>query len=211
MQEPFELHDGSALRLTIARYYTPSGRCIQKTYKNGFDEYEHELLKRYEDGELEDSSKLRSGDTINFHTDKGRVVHAGGGITPDIFVPLDTTYSSSFITQILSNNLLNQFSYTYTDKHRLELKKYVDAKQFNKQFNDKIFDEFVSYTLTKNVVAGKGEIDRSREYIGTHLKALVARQLWRDQGYFTIISTTDKTIQKALSVLGNYEKMLSKK
>ncbi len=211
VQEPFELHDGSALRLTIARYYTPSGRCIQKTYKNGFDEYEHELLKRYEDGELEDSSKLKSGDTINFHTDKGRVVHAGGGITPDIFVPLDTTYSSSFITQILSNNLLNQFSYTYTDKHRLELKKYVDAKQFNKQFNDKIFDEFVSYTLTKNVVAGKGEIDRSREYIGTHLKALVARQLWRDQGYFTVISTTDKTIQKALSVLGNYEKMLSKK
>ena len=81
VQEPFELHDGSALRLTIARYYTPSGRCIQKTYKDGFNEYEHELLKRYEDGELQDSSKGKSTDTLTFHTAKGRVVHAGGGIT----------------------------------------------------------------------------------------------------------------------------------
>lgn len=211
VQEPFELHDGSALRLTIARYYTPSGRCIQKTYKDGFDEYEHELLQRYEDGELEDSSKLRSGDTIIFHTAKGRVVHAGGGITPDVFVPIDTTYSSAFITQILSNNLLNQFAYTYTDKHRGELKKYTDAKQFNAQYNAKVFDEFITYALAKNVKATKPEIDKSANYIGTHLKALIARQLWRDQGYFTVISSTDRTIQKALSIFGNYEKMLSKK
>jgi carboxyl-terminal processing protease len=211
VQEPFELHDGSALRLTIARYYTPSGRCIQKTYKDGFNEYEHELLKRYEDGELQDSSKGKSTDTLTFHTAKGRVVHAGGGITPDIFVPLDTTFSSQFITQILSSSLLNQFAYTYTDKHRSELKKYTDVKKFNSQFNDKIFEEFVAYASTKNVKATKEEIQKSGEYIGVHLKALVARQLWRDQGYFTVISATDKAIQKALSILGNYEKLLSKK
>jgi carboxyl-terminal processing protease len=211
VQEPFELHDGSALRLTIARYYTPSGRCIQKTYKDGFNEYEHELLKRYEDGELQDSSKLKSTDTLIFHTAKGRVVHAGGGITPDIFVPLDTTFSSQFITQILSSSLLNQFAYTYTDKHRSELKKYTDVKKFNSQFNDNIFEEFVAYASTKNVKATKEEIQKSGEYIGVHLKALVARQLWRDQGYFTVISATDKAIQKALSILGNYEKLLSKK
>jgi len=211
VQQPFELHDGSALRLTIARYYTPSGRCIQKTYKDGFDEYEHEVYKRYEDGELADSSKSKFTDTLIFHTAKGRVVHAGGGITPDIFVPIDTTFSSAFITQLLSNNMLNQFAYTYTDKHRPDLKKYVDARQFNSRFGDKIFDEFVAYTLSKNVKASKEEIQKSREYIGVHLKALVARQLWRDQGYFTIISATDKSIQKALSILGNYEKLLSKK
>ena len=111
----------------------------------------------------------------------------------------------------MSSSLLNQFAYTYTDKHRSELKKYTDVKKFNSQFNDKIFEEFVAYASTKNVKATKEEIQKSGEYIGVHLKALVARQLWRDQGYFTVISATDKAIQKALSILGNYEKLLSKK
>ncbi len=209
VQEPFDLKDGSAIRLTVARYYTPSGRCIQKTYKNGYDEYEHEVLKRYEDGELEDSSKLNLGDTVIFRTAKGRIVHAGGGITPDVFVPLDTTYSSTFLTQVLSSNLLNQFAYSYTDKHRIELKKYTNAKQFNAQFSEHLFTEFLTYTKTMDIKFTAQEINRSAQYINSHLKALIARQLWRDQGYFTVISSTDKPIQKALNVLGNYEKALT--
>jgi carboxyl-terminal processing protease len=211
VQEPFELRDGSALRLTIARYYTPSGRCIQKTYEGGYEEYEHEVIKRYEDGELQDSSKLNSGDTVIYYTAKGRIVHSGGGITPDIFVPLDTSYSSSFITQVLANNLLNQFAYMYTDQHRTELKKYADPRQFNARFTTDLFSEFVGYARSKNIQATPQEINKARTYIGSHLKALVARQLWRDAGYFTVISSTDRSIQKALDIMRDYDKLLSKK
>jgi len=212
VQEPYELRDGSALRLTIARYYTPSGRCIQKKYDKGFDDYEHEVYKRYEDGELEDSTnKFKINDTIIYHTSKGRVVRAGGGITPDIFVPLDTNYYSVFLTHILSTNLIGQFAYSYTDSHRDQLNKFANSFEFNKNFNTNLTNEFINYAAAKNVIPSKDDLQRSSEYINIHLKALVARQLWRDQGYFTVINTTDRTVQKALNVLGNYEKILSKK
>lgn len=211
VQEPFELRDGSVLRLTVSHYYTPSGRCIQKTYKNGYDDYEHEVYKRYEDGELQDSTKIKSGDSTVYHTAKGRVVRAGGGITPDIFVPLDTTYSSVFLTQILSANLVNQFAYFYTDKHRNELKKYTDVKMFNATFHTDLFEEFIMYVQTKNIKSTAADVARSKEYIQIHLKALVARQLWRDLGYFTVISTTDKAIIKGLNALNDYEKLVNKK
>lgn len=209
VQEPFELQDGSALRLTVSRYYTPSGRCIQKTYEGGYEEYEHEVLKRYEDGELLKDSSATPGDTVIYHTAQGRIVHGGGGITPDIIVPLDTSHASAFLTQVLSRNLLNQFAYSYTDMHRASLKAYKNPKQFSTQFHTDLMPEFVAYVKGKDVKITPAELSRSGQYINVHLKALVARQLWRDQGYFTVISATDKPIQKALDVLGNYEKLLS--
>lgn len=211
VQEPFELKDGSVLRLTVSHYFTPSGRCIQKAYEDGYDEYEHEVLRRYEDGELQDSTKIKSGDSVLYHTSKGRIVHGGGGITPDVFVPIDTSYTSSFLTKVLSENLLNQFTYSYTDHHRTELKKYTGVKDFNSRFNEKIFDEFLDYAQSKGIQGSSGEVKRTENYIGSHLKALIARQLWRDQGYYGVISGTDKTIQKALHILSGYEQYLSKK
>ncbi|MFI5222384.1 MAG: S41 family peptidase [Bacteroidia bacterium] len=211
VQEPFEFRDGSALRLTVARYYTPSGRCIQKTYKDGYSEYEHEVYKRFEDGELQDSTKIKSADSIQYFTSRHRIVHGGGGITPDIFVPLDTSFSSAFLNRALSNGWLSQFAYAYNDKHRKALKKFKNETEFSKGFSENLVNEFVLYAKTKNLIPEKEEIKRSSEYIGIHLKALVARQIWRDQGYFTVLNSTDKTVKKALQALENYESILNRK
>jgi carboxyl-terminal processing protease len=208
VQEPFELRDGSAIRLTIARYYTPSGRCIQKPYDGGYDAYEEEVYHRFENGELEDSSKIQKVDTIVYKTSKGRIVHSKGGIMPDIFVPIDTSYRNSYTTEVLSAGLLNQFAYTYVDSHRKELKKYTDVSVFNKQFNEDVFTSFVQYALQKGITGKPKELGLAKMYINRQLKALIARQLWRDNGYFTVVNSYDKTVEKALDAIQKYNTLL---
>ena len=208
VQEPFELKDGSAIRLTIARYYTPSGRCIQKPYDGGYDAYEEEVYHRFENGELEDSSKIQKADTIVYKTSKGRIVHSKGGIMPDIFVPIDTSYRNSYTTEVLSAGLLNQFAYTYVDSHRKELKKYTDVSVFNKQFNEDVFTSFVQYALQKGITGKPKELGLAKMYINRQLKALIARQLWRDNGYFTVVNSYDKTVEKALDAIQKYNTLL---
>lgn len=211
VQEPFELRDGSAIRLTIARYYTPSGRSIQKRYDIGYDAYEEEVLHRFEDGELEDSTKMYKGDTVIYRTANGRIVYSGGGIMPDVFVPIDTSYRSNYLTEALSAGLLNQFAYTYVDGHRKQLKAYPDVQAFNNRFNEDLFTQFAAYAGAKGVKGTDKEMQRSKEFINRQLKALVARQLWRDMGYFTVTNTYDRTVQKALNALNNYDQLLRAK
>lgn len=208
VQEPFELRDGSAIRLTIARYYTPSGRCIQKPYDGGYDEYEEEVYHRFENGEMEDSTKMQKTDTIVYRTSKGRIVHSKGGITPDIFVPIDTSYRNSYTTEVLSAGLLNQFAYTYVDSHRKALKRYTDVRMFNTQFNDNLFLAFTAYASQKGITGKPKELELAKPYINRQLKALIARQLWRDNGYFTVVNSYDKTVEKALEAIQKYNTLL---
>ncbi len=212
VQEPFELKDGSALRLTISRYYTPSGRCIQKPYETGYEAYEHEIVNRFDNGELEDSSKFQSTDTTIFYTANGRKVYSRGGIMPDVFVPVDTSYRTTFWVEVLSNSLLNQFTASYVDRNRKIFSSYKDAVAFNQQFNHQIpWNEFLAYAADKGVSPKGNDLVRSEKFIRTHMKALIARQLFRDEGYFTVVNTTDPVIQRALSCLTNYNELLNGK
>ncbi|MES2558455.1 MAG: S41 family peptidase [Bacteroidota bacterium] len=208
VQEPFELRDGSAIRLTIARYYTPSGRSIQKPYDSGYDEYEEEVYHRFENGELEDSSKVKSIDTVVYKTAKGRFVYSKGGIMPDIFVSIDTSYRNSYTTEVLSAGLLNQFSYTYVDGHRKELKKYTNVMVFNNTFNEDLFTLFTKYAAQKGIIGKPGDQALAKPFISKQLKAMVARQLWRDNGYYTVVNSYDKTVERALDAIQKYNTLL---
>jgi carboxyl-terminal processing protease len=211
VQEPFELRDGSALRLTVSRYYTPSGRCIQKTYKEGYEDYENEIMTRFDSGELQDSSKLYIGDSTIYHTAKGRVVYGGGGIIPDIFVPIDTSYNSTFYTRVITSGTLNQFAIGYADTHRPGLKRFGNAAQFNREFNDDVLSALVASARAVGIEAPAADLARSGRHLSTQVKALIARQLWRDEGYFTVMSPNDKVLRRALESLQNYDKLLSRR
>ena len=148
VQKPFQLPDGSAIRLTVAHYYTPSGRCIQKPYKLGEDdEYEMDFSNRLKNGELFNVDSIKFADSTNYYTNSKRIVKGGGGIMPDIFVPLDTTENSTYFTDIRRKNVLGDFTLSYTDNHRNELlKKYPNIEVFKKDFivTPDFFNEFIA-------------------------------------------------------------------
>ncbi len=211
VQEPFQLKDGSAIRLTVSRYYTPSGRCIQKPYEEGYDEYEHEIATRFDNGEVKDSSKIKLIDTTAFYTANGRKVYSRGGIMPDIFVAVDTTYRSNYLVEVLSNSLLNRFAATYTDQHRKQLETYKQANAFNQQFTQSFLPDFVAYAKQNGVEAQADELKKSGAFINMQIKALVARNVWRDNGYFTVVNSSDLVLQKALQSIADAPKLVMKK
>jgi carboxyl-terminal processing protease len=210
VQEPFELRDGSAIRLTIARYYTPSGRCIQKPYSAGYAEYEDEVYHRYEKGELEDQSKMKQPDTTVYRTKNGRAVYSQGGIMPDVFVPIDTSYRNNYYVEILSLGLLNQFAYSYVDDHRSELKKYTDIESFYNGFNENLVTDFTRVALAKGIKSTPAEQQHVNAFISRQLKALIARQLWRDNGYYYVTNRFDPAVTKALETFNTYDQYLRK-
>lgn len=198
VQEPFELKDGSVVRLTVSRYYTPSGRCIQKPYHDGYEAYEHELIDRMDNGELKNQAQVKITDTTTYFTSGGRKVYSKGGIMPDYFVPLDTTYVSTYLLEAMSLSLLNRFAANYLDLHRSELMKYESAKSFNEGFQKNLLNEFVLFASQNNLERREDDIQRSGKYLTQTIKALIARGLWRDNGYFTVMNTSDRVLQKAL-------------
>lgn len=210
VQEPFELSDGSMVRITVARYYTPSGRSIQKPYDKGYDAYEGEVYHRYEDGELIDSSKVKQTDTTQYKTALGRTVFSKGGIMPDVFVPIDTGYRNAYTLQVLEAGLLNQFAFSYVDGNRKALSKFGNPAAFQEKFKLNLVPLFVDFAQSKGIVPSNyALIKQATPYLEKQLKALVARQLWRDMGYFTVINASDITIQQALKSFTNYNQLLS--
>jgi carboxyl-terminal processing protease len=204
VQEPYGLSDGSAIRLTVSRYYTPSGRCIQKDYKDK-NEYEHDLMSRYENGELEGIGKAAIFDSTPYKTLLlNRTVYAGGGVQPDIFVPIDTGYYSRFLTEVVSNGLIGKFAYTFLDKNRAAITGIKDLKMYANayQISDGVYAEFIAFAMSNEVKAPSDwDKEKSKQFIKLQLKALVARQIWRDKGYYTVIQSGDKAIQIALQKL----------
>ena len=215
VQNQFPLIDGSMMRLTIARYYTPTGRCIQKSYKGGYDKYEHDLMDRYKKGEFLHSDSIHFPDSLKYQTlNLKRTVYGGGGIMPDIFVPLDTTKYTSLHRKLVAQGIVNKVSLQYIDKNREELKKkYSSFDKFKKEF---VVDETFMNQLTTAAEKEKVKVDStqyaiSKPLIKLQLKALVARDLWEMNEYYQIMDADNESLQKAVEILqtpGAYEKIL---
>lgn len=200
VQEQVELADGSAVRLTIARYYTPTGRCIQRPYGEDEDYY-GDLYHRLENGELYEADSVEVNETEKFTTPKGKVVYGGGGIAPDVFVGLDTSGYSDFYSQLITTGALREFALNYFSNNSSALEEYKTSDAFRSNFNfsDVDFSQLVEFAEEKEVKVddaqeGKAEVLRN-------LKALVARSKWNGEGFYPIINEDDKMIESALEIL----------
>lgn len=212
VQKPYPLPDGSAVRLTIARYYTPSGRCIQKPYEHGDENYDMDISQRYEHGELYSADSIKFSDSLKYETHGGRTVYGGGGIMPDVFVPLDTSMSSRYYDELRRNGILNDFTLTYVDENRAMLKsEYKDVFEFKNKFSisDDFFNRFIAYAEKKSVKKDETGIKTSEKLIRTQLKALLARDLWNTNAYYVIINDINNFYVKAMECLNDktFEKM----
>lgn len=204
VQEQSGFPDGSAMRLTVARYYTPTGRCIQKTYANGVEAYNDDLLNRIKHGELMNADSVKIADTIKYRTPAGKIVYGGGGIMPDIFVPLDTTYDTDYLNAIAAAGMLNQFAYDYVDSHRAELKTYSGATDFRKRFNgNSILESFYAFAEKKGVKRNAEQIKHSSGLIAVQLKAFIGRLLWQNEGLYPVLQDADPAFQRALKFLNS--------
>jgi carboxyl-terminal processing protease len=201
VQEQYDLSDGAALRLTVARYYTPSGRSIQKSYK-GNGGYRDEIMSRYHHGELvtADSNKIQQGKA--YKTSQGKLVYSGGGIMPDVFVPFDTTSYSSALSSLYISNTLNDFVYNYFIRHKEELKKYPSAVAFAQQFQQEeaLWSELVAFAA-KDSINLQNVPPADKANAQRRIKALIARQPWRTEGFYQVLNVSDPTVRKALEVL----------
>ena len=201
VQEQFNLSGGAALRLTIARYYTPLGRNIQKPYNKGKEEYEDELMNRFHDGEV------LHGDTAKpkgpaFKTPGGRTVYGGGGITPDIFVPFDTTSQSKALTQMYMKNTLSDFVYNYYMQHKSAVQAYKTPKDLYTQFKpgETEWTELIDFAKKDTIDIATVPASSKAELMKL-FPVMLARQVWRTEGYFEVSNENDPVIKKALDVL----------
>ena len=217
VQRPFNLPDGSQIRLTTSRYHTPSGRCIQRPYEGGVEEYAKEMTKRLEHGEYFHADSIQFPDSLKYKTDGGRTVYGGGGIMPDLFVPIDTAYNSKLYTNLVRKGALNRFTTDYGLKHRDEIKKqYGDFEHFNKDFNvGKDLVEGLKKAAEEAKVEWNDEqYAHSEMFILLQIKALIARNVWETQQYYQVMASVDPGIQKAMEVLGDnkqYKNILKRK
>lgn len=207
VQRPIPFDDGSMIRLTVAHYYTPSGRCIQKPYEKGdLKDYEMDLDNRYKHGELLHEDSIHLDKSQKYYTlGKHRLVYGGGGIMPDYFVPLDTTKFTDFHRKLLSKSIAINADLKYVDVHRKELKaKYPSFNAFYKKYEvpEELIDEIISEGKKQKVVPkDEAELDRTLPYLKMQLKALIARDLWDMSQYYQIINESDDTVKKALEIL----------
>ena len=208
VQRPIEFADGSMMRLTVAHYYTPSGRCIQKPYTKGDNaNYEKDLDNRFKNGELYSADSIHLNDSLKYQTlRRKRAVYGGGGIMPDYFVPLDTTQFSRYNRELAAKRIIVNANIQYMDKHRKELKKkYPSFAEFNKKYQvpQELIDEIVAEGEKQKVKAkDQKELKTSLANIKIQLKALVARDLWDMSEYFHIMNQNNHVVQKALVLLG---------
>ena len=202
VQKQYELSDGSALRLTVARYYTPLGRSIQRPYDKGKKVYMDEIWQRYSNGEVlyADSNKIMNGK--QFKTRSGKIVYGGGGIMPDIFVPLDTSVYSRSVSRTLVDGSFNNFVYDYYLQHKNEIQQYKDATDYTEHFNkeNEMWDQFVKYE-SKDSIDIKNISPRDKDSLEKRLKAYLARFRWRTTGFYQVLNSDDKVIQKAIEEL----------
>lgn len=208
VQKEFVLPDSSALRLTTARYYTPSGRCIQKDYTHGdMLNYEKELLDRYLNGEIYNRDNIKIDKSQVFSTLYGRTVYGGGGIVPDIFVPRDTTGVTSYYVEVANAGLLQQYAFNYCIIHRTSLNMLDDFSKFMSTLpnDDALLTDFVDYAAKNGVTPRWYYINRSRNVILTYLKALIARDIFGNQAFYPIVNREDKTVQAALNALNRHK------
>jgi len=201
VQEQIPFMDGSALRLTVARFYTPSGRCIQSSYEDGSEEYFNDIHDRFQSMEQLVSDSIHFIDSLKYETKSGRIVYGGGGIMPDFFVPIDTSGNSEYFTNIYRKGLIYTFAYSFADEHREELSALATAEEFDDYLDKKkAIDDFVRYAAEKGVAKDSKGLIESGTIINTQLKAYIARNIIGEEGFYPIIKTIDKTLLRAIEI-----------
>ncbi|HNQ13532.1 MAG TPA: S41 family peptidase [Bacteroidia bacterium] len=213
VQKPFSLPDGSAVRLTIARYYTPSGRSIQKPYEPGQeDDYDLDLINRSKQGELFSADSIRFDASLKYSTNNKRTVYGGGGIMPDIFVPLDTMFDTRYLRDLIRKAVTFDFALNYVDENRKELNaRFINQDRFVKEFtfDDVLMAKFKANAEKEKVEFNDTEFARSETFIRTQLKALIGRNLFGNDVYFEVMNELSPPFHKALEVMsdGTFERM----
>ncbi|HYX06379.1 MAG TPA: S41 family peptidase [Bacteroidales bacterium] len=214
VQRPFPLQDGSMIRLTIAKYYTPTGRLIQKPYNHGLEAYEEDLINRYNHGEFLHKDSIHFPDSLKYRTLKEkRIVYGGGGIMPDIFVPLDTTSTTPYYRDLIRKGILNRFVIHYLDENRESIKaQYSDFDSFLKNFEitPDILDQLSNFAESEELEPNKEELEQSANDIRMLTKAYIARDLWDTSSFYQIYNQTDKLVNKAVNVMENWNKYQQK-
>lgn len=208
VQQQFTLRDSSAVRLTISRFHTPSGRCIQKPYA---EDYEDDIYKRYLHGEFyaEDSVFIDKADSLTFKTANGRTVYGGGGIMPDMFVPRDTSEVTPYFNKVNNSGLIHEFAFAYTDANRNTLKQFKTTEELETYLDKQdLCSKFTNFAEGKNVKKKSNQIAKSKSYIENLLKAYIARNTLGYSGFYPILHKKDNTLKKALDALHNNWQLL---
>ncbi|MEM7371494.1 MAG: S41 family peptidase [Bacteroidota bacterium] len=201
IQEEFD--DGSAIRLVISKYYTPSGRCIQKPYDKSSEDYNKDITQRFESGEIFDQEKIQLPDSLKYTTSSGRTVYGGGGIYPDIFVADDTTGSSKYLMNLRINDLFREFSFKYVD-NRPELKnRYASVDAFVKGFRvtDELVRQFTAFAEEKGVTYSPAGFEQAERRIVNRIKAYIGRRLLNDEAFYPVYHELDNVIQEAIKLM----------
>lgn len=217
VQREFLLPDSSSFRLTIARYYTPSGRNIQKPYVKGDrEDYDKDIIDRYNHGELQSADSIHFADSLKHTTLRlHRTVYGGGGIMPDVFVPLDTTQYTDYHRRLVAKGIIPQFALRYVDKNRADLKaQYPDAQKFIKEFTvtDEMLNNLVDAGKAEKVDFDKSQFAKSKEMLRTFVKAAIANDLFSTGAYFQIVNEQNNIYKEALSIINDdarYRKIIS--
>jgi carboxyl-terminal processing protease len=203
VQNKFELPDKSEILLTIARYYTPSGRCIQKEYELGkADEYNLDIYNRYRHGEFDTADSIKMNESLAYKTTGGRTVYGGGGIMPDIFVPIDTTEITSYYTKVVNTGVLYKFAWNYSEKNQERLKSfktYEDLYAYLKQ--QPLISEFTDYAASRGIAKRTTLINISRRLMEREICAYIVKNFFDNRGYYPIIVENDETVNKAISIM----------
>ena len=200
VQSPFDLSDGSELRLTVSRYYTPSGRSIQKPYQDG-DEYALDIISRYNHGEFIHADSIKFNDSLKYITPNGRTVYGGGGIMPDYFVPLDTSLNSHYLNELYTSTSIQEYTFDYAERHKEELEKkgYEDYLK-NFTVNDKMISELIKVGERNKVKPNTKELKEKKQLFQVHIKAQIARKLWGNDGFYPVFNETNEVFKQAVKL-----------
>ncbi len=203
VQQQFPFSDNSALRLTVARYYTPAGRSIQKPYEMGKgDEYEMDILNRFMHGEFYTKDSIQFNDSTLYTTKNGRRVYGGGGVMPDVFIARDTVGVTPYLNEVVNKALTYQFAFQYADKHRDQLNKITDWKEMSTYLDGQnLLNEFIHFAQNKGVKPNNEQIKTSKQILNLHIKAYISRNILDDKGFFPIFFSEDNVMQAAVSEL----------
>jgi carboxyl-terminal processing protease len=210
VQMPIPLSDGSELRLTISRYYTPSGRSIQKPYNGNKNYYHADRIQRYENGEFFSEDSISVNDTLVYKTSKGRIVYGGGGIMPDYFVPLDTTYDSQYLSQLIYQNVIREYTLNYFNENRDWLEK-MSLESFSNDYNvsEPMLHELTKLAGEADITFDQDQFEKSKPLIRNRIKAYIARSVWNNKGWYKIANDFNETFQEALNHFDKAEHLAS--
>ncbi len=211
VQMPINMDDGSELRLTISRYYTPSGRSIQKPYNSENNDYSSDIMNRYEHGELFNPDSIKFVDSLKYKTSKGRLVYGGGGIMPDYFVPFDTTMNSTYLNKLFTSNAFREYTLRYYEANREKLHQ-MEYEDYRNDFvvTDGMLQALVGLAENSDVDFSEADFARSKPLLKTYIKAYIARSVWNNKGYFPIINETNEIFQEALNLFDKAEELASR-